>query len=309
MTLRRWAYRNLQPGAWSKDGLSPINRLIVLLIIAAVALAIVQTEPEITAGHEHMFRLAEVGFAWVFLIEYLARVWIVPENPRYGKGWRARLRYMLTVPALIDLIALSTLYLTLVGSEGAVLRLFRLVRIFMLARLGNYSTALRAVAQAVNSRRYELVASLTIAGFLLLVSSTLLYLVEGAGQPDDFGSIPRAMWWSIATLTTVGYGDAAPITPLGKILAGMTAITGIGLIAMPTGILAAAFSEAIQHQREETLALRKARDAQREARVAEGEAREAEQEAREAERVAREAERTARRAEAIARRGPDAEDE
>ncbi len=93
--------------------------------------------------------------------------------------------------------------------------------------------------------------SLAIAGMLLLISSTLLYLIEGEGQPDDFGSIPRAMWWSIATLTTVGYGDAFPVTPLGKILAGFTALTGIGLIAMPTGILASAFSDALQRQREE----------------------------------------------------------
>ena len=93
--------------------------------------------------------------------------------------------------------------------------------------------------------------SVMIAGLLMLVSSTLLYMVEGEAQPDDFGSIPRAMWWSIATLTTVGYGDAFPITPLGKVLAGFTALTGIGLIAMPTGILASAFSDALQRQREE----------------------------------------------------------
>ena len=83
-----------------------------------------------------------------------------------------------------------------------------------------------------------------------MLSSTLLYVVESDGQPDAFGSIPRAMWWSIATLTTVGYGDAVPQTVIGRILAGLTAITGIGLIAMPTGILAAAFSDALQKQRE-----------------------------------------------------------
>ena len=160
--------------------------------------------------------MLEMVFAVVFLIEYVARIWIAPENPDLGGGWKARLRYALSMPALIDLIALSTLFLTFFGSEGAFLRLFRLARIFMLARLGRYSSALRAIGHALNSRRYELGASLTIAGFLLLVSSTLLYMVEGDIQPDDFGSIPRAMWWSIATLTTVGYGDAFPITPFGK---------------------------------------------------------------------------------------------
>jgi len=259
MSWRQWAYRNLHTAAWRKTGISPVNRIIALLIIVAVALAILETEPTIVAGNEALFRQLEIVFAVVFLVEYIARVWIAPENPELGGGWKARLRYMLSPPALIDLIALLTLFLTFFGSEGAFLRLFRLVRIFMLARLGRYSTALRAIGHALNSRRYELGASLTIAGFLLLISSTLLYMVEGDIQPEDFGSIPRAMWWSIATLTTVGYGDAFPVTPFGKVLAGFTAITGIGLIAMPTGILAAAFSDAIQRQREEKEARREKR--------------------------------------------------
>jgi voltage-gated potassium channel len=84
---------------------------------------------------------------------------------------------------------------------------------------------------------------------LLLISSTFLYLVEGDAQPEAFGSIPRAMWWSIATLTTVGYGDVIPVTALGRVFSGVTAIIGIGLIAMPTGILAAAFSDGLERRR------------------------------------------------------------
>jgi voltage-gated potassium channel len=145
---------------------------------------------------------------------------------------------------------MSTLFLTFFGNETSILRLFRLIRILSLAKLGRYSSAIRAMAEAVKSRRYELLMSLAIAGMLLLTSSTLLYIVEGDAQPATFGSIPRAMWWSIATLTTVGYGDVIPVTVVGRVLAGLTAITGIGLIAMPTGILAAAFSDAIQRQRE-----------------------------------------------------------
>jgi voltage-gated potassium channel len=264
MTWRRWAYENLHTTAWRKAGISPINRVIAILIVAAVAVAILETEPIVLAGNETLFRRLEIAFACVFLVEYIARVWIAPENPDLGKDpWRARLRYVFTLPAIIDLLALSTLFLTLFGSEGAFLRLFRLVRIFMLARLGRYSTALRAIGHAIKSRRYELGASITIAGMLMLISSTLLFVVEGPVQPEDFGSIPRSMWWSIATLTTVGYGDAFPITPLGKALAGLTALTGIGLIAMPTGILAAAFSDAIQRQREANERRREKRDAER----------------------------------------------
>jgi voltage-gated potassium channel len=101
----------------------------------------------------------------------------------------------------------------------------------------------------VHARRYELLISVGVGIFILLLSSTLMYLVEGHTQPEAFGSIPRAMWWAVATLTTVGYGDAVPETVLGRILGSLTAVTGIGLIAMPAGILAAAMSDAIQAKR------------------------------------------------------------
>ena len=107
------------------------------------------------------------------------------------------------------------------------------------------------IGKAIYNRRHELLISIMLATVIMIFSSSILYLVEGAAQPEHFGSIPRAMWWSIATLTTVGYGDAYPITALGKIFAAITAIAGIGLIAMPTGILAASFSEAIKKETKE----------------------------------------------------------
>ena len=252
--LKKWrhkAYHHLDMSAWHRAGISPINRLVIVLILTAVSVAVLETEPTVFVGNERLFRLLELAFAGIFLIEYLARLWASAEKAEFGGGWKARLRYARSLPALIDLVELCTLFVTLYGSEGALLRLFRLVQIFMLARLGRYSSAFRAIGHAIRTRRYELVASLTIGVMLLLVSSTLLFLIEGPHQPDHFGSIPRSMWWAVATLTTVGYGDVYPITPLGKILAGLTAVTGIGVIAMPTGILAAAFSDAIQRQREE----------------------------------------------------------
>ncbi len=247
-SLRARAYRNLEPTAWPHRGLSPLNKALAALIVVAVFFAVIETEPTIVERRFAFLTAIEAVFTLVFLAEYLVRIWIAPEKPRYA-GRFGRLRYMVSVPALIDLLAILPGLFVFIGSEAFVVRLFRLLRILRLARLGRFSRAIDAITTAVNSRRYELLMSLTIAGILLLVSSTLLYLIEGTVQPDRFGSIPRAMWWSIATLTTVGYGDVFPVTPLGRILAGITAITGIGLIAMPTGILAAAFSDAIQMQR------------------------------------------------------------
>jgi voltage-gated potassium channel len=247
-SLRARVHRHLEPSAWPHKGLSPVNRALAILILVAVLFAVLETEPTIVERRSAFLSAIEAVFTLVFLAEYLVRIWIAPEKPRYA-GRFGRLRYMVSIPALIDLLAILPGLFVFVGSEAFVVRLFRLLRILRLARLGRFSQAIHAITAAVQSRQYELLMSLTIAGILLLVSSTLLYLIEGTVQPDRFGSIPRAMWWSIATLTTVGYGDVFPITPLGRILAGFTAITGIGLIAMPTGILAAAFSDAIQMQR------------------------------------------------------------
>lgn len=246
---REWLYANMDPAAWPRNGLSPLNHAISALICLAALFAIIESEPSLYIPNIDFFFWVESAFGAIFLTEYVARIWIAGENPRYA-GFSGRIRYILSVPAIIDLLALSPLLLAFVGTEVFLLRLFRLIRILRLARLGRYSKAINTIVFAVKSRSYELLMSLCFAGILLLVSSTLLYLFESDTQPESFGSIPRAMWWSIATLTTVGYGDVYPITMIGKVLAGFTAITGIGLIAMPTGILAAAFSDAIQKQRE-----------------------------------------------------------
>jgi voltage-gated potassium channel len=149
----------------------------------------------------------------------------------------------------MDFLAIAPAILALAGSETFVLRLFRLIRIVRLARLGRFSTAMQYMGEAMRSRSYELGLTIGIALLLVIFSATLLYLIEGEAQPTTFGSIPRAMWWAVVTLTTVGYGDAYPLSPLGKIIAGITALSGIGLIAMPTGILAAAFSDAVQKRK------------------------------------------------------------
>ena len=249
-SMRARVYMHLEPAAWPHKGLSPANRVLAGLILLAVFFAVVETEPVVVERRNTAIATIEAFFTLVFLVEYVLRVWVASEKPDYA-GRFGRLRYMISVPALIDLVALLPGLFVFIGSEAFVVRLFRLLRILRLARLGRFSMAIHAITDAVKSRQYELLMSLTIAGILLLISSTLLFLIEGSAQPEQFGSIPRAMWWSVATLTTVGYGDVYPVTPLGRILAGLTAITGIGLIAMPTGILAAAFSDAIQTQRKD----------------------------------------------------------
>lgn len=246
--LRRRLFHELEPS--HRDyGLSSLNRLLVVAILLSVAFAIAESEPSVHLEYPRLFHIVETGFGILFLVEYIARIWVAPEDPRYADGLKGRLRYAITPSALLDLLAVMPLVLTAVGGEAYVVRMIRLLRVLRLAKLGRFTVATRALSQAVHARRYELLISFGVALFILVLTSTLMYMVEGHTQPETFGSIPRSMWWAIATLTTVGYGDAVPLTLPGRILGGITAVTGIGLIAMPTGILAAAMSDAIHTRR------------------------------------------------------------
>ncbi|WP_367399086.1 potassium channel family protein [Halomonas sp. 707D7] len=242
-------YRALAPEARQAPGLSWTNRVICVSILLAALTAILETERTLVARAPALFPMLETLFVTLFLIEYLVRLYAVGMEPRY-RGLKGRLRYMVSFWALVDLVAILPYFVGFIAHNNAfMLRLLRLVRMLRLARLGRFSQAWHALSMALSSRAHELCLSAGVAGLLLLFSSCCLYVVEAAAQPEAFGSVPRALWWSIATLTTVGYGDVTPVTALGKFFAGLTAVAGIGLIAMPTGILAAAFSEAL-HRRE-----------------------------------------------------------
>lgn len=248
--FRRSLYAQLDPPTWPENGLSPLNLLICIVILVSTAMAIVETEPLIARGHAALFRYFEIGFGIFFAAEYLARLWTIAEEAGDEPAWKRRLRFIVSPSALIDLLVIAITFAPFILANGQILRLIRLFRIVRLAKLGRMSSAMRHLIEAIASRRLELALTLVIAMFLLVLGATALYWLEGALQPDKFGSIPRALWWAIITLTTIGYGDVYPITPAGKLVAAMVAICGIGLIAMPTGILAAAFSDAMQRNRD-----------------------------------------------------------
>lgn len=248
-SLRLRVYRQLEPTAWPHKGLSPTNLLLAILIIVAVITAVIETEPTISGGRQLLFDDFEVVVASIFLVEYVARLWTVVENPRFA-GYRfPRLRYAVTPIAIIDLAAIVPVFFAFGGASTLVLRFFRIFRILRLAKLGRTTRAWDAIRDAIRERKHEFGVVLGVVGLTLLISSSLLYWAEADAQPDKFGSIPRALWWSIITLTTVGYGDVYPVTTLGRFFAAVIALAGVMVIAIPTGIFAASFSEGLQRYR------------------------------------------------------------
>ncbi|WP_309643347.1 ion transporter [Phenylobacterium sp.] len=250
MSLRARIHEQLDPRAHRARGLSLANSILVILILVATALAIIETEQTIADVYGHIFVAAEIALGLMFSLEYALRLWTAPERDPVAHPWRERLRFVLSPSAITDLIAIIASLAVVGGSSALLLRLVRVGRILRLAKLGRMSRAFDYMVEAITLRREELLLSLAAGFFLMIAAATALYLAEGAIQPDKFGSIPRALWWSVATMTTIGYGDVYPVTLLGKVLAAVTAIFSIGFIAMPTGILAASFSDAMQRHRQ-----------------------------------------------------------
>ena len=248
--LRARLYGQLNPDQRAGGRSTLLNRALLIVIIAAIVVSVLATEPEIASFSPALFLAMEIGFGVIFLAEYLTRVWTAAERPGPQSSLTKRLRFVVSPLAIVDLIVVVVSLSSMFVVNVAALRALRLIRLVSVAKFGRFSRAFNTLAGALVERRFELMVTVALSSFLLLFGATTLYIVEGDIQPDKFGSIPRALWWSIITLTTVGYGDVSPITPLGKVLASIVALAGIGMVAMPTGIMAAAFTEAMQRQKQ-----------------------------------------------------------
>ncbi len=227
------------------------NIALASFIILNVISAIVETVPWVEQSYGFALHWFELVSVVIFSVEYGLRVWVSSLNPKYQKPGGV-IRYMLSPFAIIDLLAVAPSLFSLVGFLDLrmlrTVRLFRLLRIFKLAR---YSQASRLLFQAFVNKKPELTVTMAVGSVLILFSSTLMYLVEHAVQPDKFSSIPATMWWAIATLSTVGYGDIYPVTSLVKMLGSLIAIIGVGLFALPAAILASSLSEISRQEKDD----------------------------------------------------------
>lgn len=246
--LRAALHRQLDPEAWPGRGFSPLNWVILIAIGVLIVLSILTTEKAAMEAFGLEILLAEQVILALFALELLARFWTAGLDPRFA-GLSGALRYALRPSTIADILVVVPLFIAVPPGWIPVLRLVRVLRLLRLAAMPRVRRAFAEFGGALIAKRFEFLLTACFALALLLTSSTVLYMVEGDIQPEAFGSIPRAIWWSVVTFTTVGYGDAVPVTWLGRFFAGSFAVLGIGLVAMLTGIVASALTEASERHR------------------------------------------------------------
>lgn len=251
MTRRR-IWELLQPARRGDGAAFAVNLALLTLIALNVLAAIISTVPELPDAWHRAFRVFEVVSVIVFTIEYALRVWLADIGSPKQHPVEARVRHVFTPMMLVDLLAILPFYfLFMYGADGRMLRAFRLLRVFRIFKFGRYSRALQMMGRTMKAKTPELCVTATVLAILLIISASLMYYAENGAQPEKFSSIPAALWWAVATLTTVGYGDVYPITPIGRLLGGFIAVLGIGLFALPAGILASGFTEQLARHRDE----------------------------------------------------------
>ena len=267
MTLKQSIFRLIDDDntAESKTN-ARLSSIIMFLIVVSIVAVILESDAILSATYRQWFIAFEIFAVAVFTFEYLARIYTASmQYPHLSRG-RAMFKYMTSTMAIIDFLAILPFYIELVlsllpvffpsmeQSTGMldlrfirVLRLMRLLRIF---KLNRYSSSMKLIGDVMREEKEKLFITIFMTGILLVLSSALVFTVEHDSQPEQFPNIYASMWWAIATLTTVGYGDVFPVTPMGKILSGVIALLGIGLVALPTGILSGSFVQAINEEKE-----------------------------------------------------------
>lgn len=224
-----------------------IHYFLMVLILVTVVAIILESDAELYEKHFTVFKTLEIISLVVFTIEYLLRVWSSGEIKEY-RGFKGKIKYIFTPMALVDLMAVLPVWFGLIiYRDFMILRGLRLVRVFKLTR---YSRSMNLLMSVLRQESANIFSAFFVLSILIIIAATGMHVVEGHNQPEAFGTIPRAIWWATVTLTTVGYGDVVPVTVYGKIFGIVILISGIGMAALPAGILASGFTKEINRRKE-----------------------------------------------------------
>ena len=232
-----------------------VGKVVDWIIMALIALSIVsiilESFSSIYIKYRGVFQVFEAITVIVFTIEYLLRIWTA--DLLYPDSRHPRLKYFCSFMALIDFLAILPFYLPFFAADLRFIRMMRLLRLFRLLRvfkLERYFEALQTILKVIRNSGPQLAMTVVVCCFILLFSAIIMYTVENPVQPKQFPNVIASLWWAICTLTTVGYGDVYPITDVGKLFASIISLVGIGIIAIPTGIITAGFNQMIIQKKE-----------------------------------------------------------
>ncbi len=218
-----------------------VNYLLAALIVTNALFVAIETVPSIGPVFRPYFLGFEILSTSIFAVEYLARLWVCVEQDRYAEPVRGRLRYALSPLPMLDLIVILTFWSSV---DLRFLRVARMVRLLKVLNLAHFEQSLTRVGAALSRRKELLIVAVVMMVLCIYASAAILYQLEHSAQPKVFSSIPETLWWAMTTLTTIGYGDMVPVTPFGKLCAGLISVFGIGVFALPTAIVTAAIVEA-----------------------------------------------------------------
>ena len=221
--------------------------VLTLMVLSNVLAVILASVPSMEAQYGHSLQLFELFSVAFFSIEYLLRIWTAADRKpqKHATASRRRLAYVLSFHGVVDLLAILPFFLQALW-PGLDLRFLRIIRVMRILKLSHYSTALEDLLASIYAERDAFVSALYLLVLSILITSCLIYFAEHDLQPDKLGTIPDAMWWSIVTITTVGYGDVSPLSPWGKVIGAFTALSGIFTAALLTGIVASAFAARVR---------------------------------------------------------------
>ena len=248
--IRKRLWQILEKGN-EKDRVSVYTDIfLITLIILNIIAVILETVDSIYSAYSFYFIIFERSSTFIFLVEYILRVWVSIEDINKKdkiSNFIIRVKYIGSWPAIIDLLAVLSGLLPMIFEID--LRILRALRMLRLLKFSRYFKVMNLLLGVLKEERQSFLAAMFLLTIAMLIASTGIYIFEKDAQPNKFGSIPEAMWWAVATLTTVGYGDVTPITAMGKIFGALITIIGIGTVALPSGILASGFSDQLKRRK------------------------------------------------------------
>lgn len=248
-SLRKFVYNHLHNDDYETLFSRCINYALVGLIIGNVIAVLLESVNSIYKSYQVFFDIFEYLSIFIFSFEYVLRFWSVVEKDPDDSAWRQRWKYATSSAAIIDLLAILPAYINFFVHLD--LRFLRTLRLLRLLKLTRYFVSLQILLSVIEREKGSFQAVVFILGIMIVMAAAGIYVVENRVQPDVFSSIPASMWWAVVTLTTVGYGDVTPITPVGRFLGALITILGVGLAALPAGILASGLASELEQRKQQ----------------------------------------------------------